>query len=88
MLLVLVRTLLRPVPVAVNSVSCAVEAVNCDRKLERVSSPAASQGGGSRVGAGAAWFVCARGGLPVLPERTAGVAFGRLLESVRDAEPR
>lgn len=87
MLLVLVRTLLRPVPVAVNSVSCAVEAVNCDRKLERVSSPAASQGGGSRVGAGAAWFVCARGGLPVLP-KTAGVAFARLLESVRDAEPR
>lgn len=87
MLLVLVRTLLLPVPDAVKSVSCAVEAVSCDRKLDRTSSPA-SQGGGSRVGAGAALFVCARGGLPGLPERITGAGFERRMDPVREAEPR
>jgi hypothetical protein len=47
MLLVLVSTLLRSVPV--KSVPCAVDTESCDRTLDRTSSPVVSQGGGSRA---------------------------------------
>jgi hypothetical protein len=84
MLLVFVKTLLLSVPDAVNKVPCAVDAVSCDRKLDRSSSPAASQGGASRVGVGAMMFPCTTCCLGALVE----VGFGRRSDGVLDVVPR
>ena len=86
MLLVFVRTLLLSVPDAVNKVPCAVDVVSCDRKLDRSSSPAANQGGASRVGVGemiCPWVVCCLGALVEL-----GFGFGRRNDEVLDERPR